>query len=99
MALDEATQSFLAQLAASGMKPFYELDPATARETGAVLQEMYGTGPEMAEVREDLLPTWPRSPGGRSRWSWPAIPPAATWERSWPSAPGITPRRPSTCRS
>jgi acetyl esterase len=56
MALDEATAAFLTQLAATGAKPLHEMSPVEARGLGALLREMYGPGPEMAEVREERIP-------------------------------------------
>jgi len=56
MALDEATAAFMTQLAASGARPLHEMSPEEARRLGAVLREMYGPGPEVAQVREERIP-------------------------------------------
>ncbi|MFC4001275.1 alpha/beta hydrolase [Prauserella oleivorans] len=50
MALDEATRSFLAQLAESGQPPLHEMEPEQARSLTAALKEMYGPGPDMASA-------------------------------------------------
>lgn len=50
MALDDATSTFLAQMAESGAPPLHESTPAQARELTAGLKEMYGTGPDMAKA-------------------------------------------------
>ncbi len=56
MALDEATAAFLTQLAASGAKPLHEMSPTEARGLGVILREMYGPGPEVAQVRDERIP-------------------------------------------
>ena len=56
MALDEATAAFLTQLAATGAKPLHEMSPVEARGLGAMLRELYGPGPEVAEVRDERIP-------------------------------------------
>src|SRR4051794_31208548 len=56
MALDEATAAFLTQLAATGAKPLHEMSPAEARGLGAMFRELYGPGPEVAEVRDERIP-------------------------------------------
>lgn len=56
MALDEATAAFLTQLAATGAKPLHEMSPTEARGLGAMLREMYGPGPEVAQVRDERIP-------------------------------------------
>ena len=56
MALDEATATFLSQMAESGMKPLHEMTPMEARGLGAALLEMYGPGPEVARVVDDTVP-------------------------------------------
>src|SRR5947209_3006680 len=48
--LDEASAKFIAEMAASGLPPVHELLPAPAREAGAAMAALYGTGPEMARV-------------------------------------------------
>jgi len=50
MALDEATATFLAQMAESGQPPIHEMDPVQARELTAMLKGMYGEGPRMARA-------------------------------------------------
>lgn len=55
VALDEATQAFLAQLAAAGGPPLQERTPAEARALGAMLGQLAGEGPAMHEVREEWL--------------------------------------------
>jgi acetyl esterase len=54
MALDHATQNFLAQLKDSGVKPFHTISPSEGRELMASLRPMIGKGPEMKEVKEFL---------------------------------------------
>jgi acetyl esterase/lipase len=57
MALDEATASFLAQLADSGVKPLQELSPVEARAFAAMLRELYGPGPEVEKSYDVELTT------------------------------------------
>ena len=57
MALDQATSTLLAEMAASGMKPLHEMTPEEARGLGGMLCEMYGPGPEVARVTEVSIPT------------------------------------------
>lgn len=57
MALDAATSAFLAQMAQAGGKPLHEMTPVEARGFGAALREMYGPGPEMAQVMEHTVAT------------------------------------------
>lgn len=56
MAVDEATAGFLAQMAASGMKPLHEMTPDEARGLGGLLREMYGAGPEVHRVSDETVP-------------------------------------------
>ena len=56
MALDEATTAFLSQMAQSGMKPLHQMTPMEARGLGVALREMYGPGPEVAQVVDDTVP-------------------------------------------
>jgi acetyl esterase len=56
MALDEATAAFLNQLAATGAKPLHEMSPTEARGLGEMLRQLYGPGPEVAQVREERIP-------------------------------------------
>lgn len=56
MALDDATAALLAQMAESGMKPLHEMTPDEARGLGGVLREMYGPGPEVARVVDEVVP-------------------------------------------
>lgn len=51
MALDQATQQFLAQAAAAGAKPLHESTPTEARAGGAATTEAIGPGVAVAEVR------------------------------------------------
>jgi acetyl esterase len=57
MALDAATNAFLAQMAEAGGKAIHEMTPAEARALGVQLKEMYGPGPAMAQVIEHSIPT------------------------------------------
>jgi cation diffusion facilitator CzcD-associated flavoprotein CzcO/acetyl esterase/lipase len=50
--LDEASASFLAELAASGLPPLHTLSPQEAREAGGQMAALYGRGPEMARVED-----------------------------------------------
>ena len=50
--LDEASPTFLASMAESGLPPLHELTPQAAREAGARMAELYGRGPEMARVED-----------------------------------------------
>ena len=50
--LDDASATFLAELAASGMPPLHELSPPEAREAGSRMVELYGRGPGMARVED-----------------------------------------------
>lgn len=50
MALDKASQDFLAQMASRGGKPLHELTPEEARAFSGALSEMSGEGPEVKEV-------------------------------------------------
>jgi acetyl esterase len=56
MALDEATTTFLATMAESGMPPLHEMTPDQARGLGPALLEMYGPGPEVGQVTEHAVP-------------------------------------------
>lgn len=57
MALDQATQALLAQLAeqAADGPPWHELSPAQARAQSGRLKELVGEGPEMARVENRTL--------------------------------------------
>ena len=57
MALDEASASFLAQLEAAEGKPLQQMTPDEAREFGVFLAQLVGSGPELASVRDEALPT------------------------------------------
>ena len=48
--LDEASATFIAELAASGMPPLHELSPRDARHAGSRMGELYGRGPRMARL-------------------------------------------------
>ena len=64
--LDEASATFLASMAESGLPPLHELTPRAAREAGARMAELYGRGPEMARV-EDVELGRLFVPNGRAR--------------------------------
>jgi acetyl esterase len=55
VALDEATAGFLAQLAATGVKPLNEMTPEEARSASGALHELVGPGPEMTSVRDHRI--------------------------------------------
>jgi acetyl esterase len=57
MALDQATASFLGQMAEQGGKPLHEMDPVEARQLGGLLTELSGPGPEVAKVENHSLAT------------------------------------------
>lgn len=50
MALDSASQQFIAVLAAAGSPPIHESTPAIARMSGPIFAGMSGPGPDVAEV-------------------------------------------------
>lgn len=52
MAVDEATEAFLAQMAQAGGKPLQERTPNEARALGAMLAELAGEGPAMHRVTD-----------------------------------------------
>lgn len=56
MALDQATTAFLQQMAESGMKPLHEMTPEEARGLGGLLRDMYGPGPDVPRVSEEVVP-------------------------------------------
>jgi acetyl esterase/lipase len=56
VALDDATAALMAQMAESGMKPLHEMTPEEARGFGALLREMYGSGPDVASVVDESVP-------------------------------------------
>jgi cation diffusion facilitator CzcD-associated flavoprotein CzcO/acetyl esterase/lipase len=56
--LDDASERFLAELAASGAPPVHELTPEQAREAGKQMAERHGAGPAMTCV-ENLTITTP----------------------------------------
>ena len=56
MALDDATQAFLAQMAAAGGKPIHEMTPEEARGLSAALGEMYVPGPDVHSSEDVRLP-------------------------------------------
>lgn len=60
MTLDDSTIQFLDQLAATDAKPIHEMQPEQARALGAQLREMYGPGPDVGSVRDEVVP----GPGG-----------------------------------
>lgn len=55
MALDEASQAFVAGMAEAGAPPMHEVTPAIARINGPVLAGLSGRGPEVGEVRNTRL--------------------------------------------
>jgi acetyl esterase len=55
MPLDEATVTFLTQMAEGGAKPIAEVTPEEARSQTALLAEFIGAGPEMASVRDEKV--------------------------------------------
>lgn len=57
MALDEATTTFLAHMAERDGKPMHEMEPSEARESGPILTQLYGSGPEMLRVDDVQLAT------------------------------------------
>ncbi|ORM33892.1 alpha/beta hydrolase [Williamsia sp. 1135] len=57
MALDEVSQGFLAEMAASRTPPVHEGTPAIARMSGMVFAGMSGRGPDVGEVRNVRLDT------------------------------------------
>ncbi|NJN17968.1 MAG: alpha/beta hydrolase [Oscillochloris sp.] len=57
MALDAATTAFLGAMAEQGGKGIHEMTPQEARALGAMLKDMYGPGPEMAQVIDHAIPT------------------------------------------
>ena len=50
--LDEASASFVAELAASGLPPLHMQSPHEAREAGGQMAALYGRGPQMARVED-----------------------------------------------
>lgn len=52
MALDDATASFLAQMAESGTKALHEMTPEEARGLIATLRDLYGPGPDMHQTKD-----------------------------------------------
>lgn len=56
MALDDATSTFLAQMAETGAKPINEMTPDEARAMGPMLAELIGPGPEMHDVQDVRVP-------------------------------------------
>lgn len=57
MALDAATTAFLEEMAKAGGKGIHEMTPQEARALGAMLKEMYGPGPEVAQVVDHTVAT------------------------------------------
>lgn len=57
MKLDIATTALLAQLADAGGTPLHELTPVEARQIGEAMAAAYPAGPEMALVRDYMIPT------------------------------------------
>src|SRR5437588_7192998 len=48
--LDEAGANFIAELAASGVRPIHALTPEQGREAGQRMVELYGPGPAMTRA-------------------------------------------------
>ena len=72
MALDNATQQFLAAMAEQGGKGLHEMTVSEARGLGGMLKELYGSGPEVARVvdvtmGEDAIPGRVIVPNGEVR--------------------------------
>src|SRR5258708_7457839 len=57
MALDQATASFLAQLAEARVKPLPEMTPEEARGFTAGLRDLIGPGPDVAKSYDEQVPT------------------------------------------
>lgn len=57
MAVDAATQAFLATMAEQGGRPLHELAPDEARRLGGMFTEMSGPGPDVASVSGHTLTT------------------------------------------
>src|SRR5579871_5334467 len=55
MKLDLASTAFLAQLAALGGPPLYEMTPAQARAVGAQIAKSFPAGPQLASVRDEVI--------------------------------------------
>lgn len=55
MAIDQATQDFLSQMAEQGAKPMHEGTPEEAREMFDGIGELSGPGPEVAHVEDTIL--------------------------------------------
>lgn len=58
MALDQPTLDFLATMAAqmpADAPPMWEMEPVQVRQTGAVLRQMFGEGPQMTAVEDHVL--------------------------------------------
>jgi acetyl esterase/lipase len=60
MTLDEATAKFLSDMAAAGGKPLHEMTVEEARGMVGSLGDLFGPGPEMAQVRDTRV----RASGG-----------------------------------
>jgi acetyl esterase len=56
MALDDATTTFLTEMAATGVKPLHEMSPEEARGLTAMLRDLYGGGPGMHAVDDVRVP-------------------------------------------
>lgn len=57
MALDASTAAFLQEMAESGAKPIHESTPEEVRALGTGLSDVYGAGPDMAEVQQQHVVT------------------------------------------
>jgi acetyl esterase len=55
MPIDEATAGFLGAMTAAG-PPLHQLSPEEAKASAGALKPLYGTGPDMQEVRDEQVP-------------------------------------------
>lgn len=55
MALDEASRAVIAAAAAAGRKPLAESTPDEARAMSGLNRDIYGPGPDMASVSDDVV--------------------------------------------
>lgn len=55
MALDQATESFIAEMAKSGRPPLHEMEPAAARALGPQIIALLGPGPQMERVEDVVI--------------------------------------------
>lgn len=57
MPIDDATMQFLAHMQAADAPPLETMTPDQARALGPILQQLYGSGPDMKSVRQVTVPT------------------------------------------